>query len=120
MGGAGLDYPLTKGVAAMGTSSLRRLLGAVIVAFGFVAASPPAGARWVELIADDASPEERAFFEQLDKLEWVDGPSTVQLDGNASLNLPDGYVFLDRESTDRYLELTQNLADGTEVLVAPV
>jgi uncharacterized membrane-anchored protein len=103
----------------MGNGAIRGLIGVAIVTFGSAAAIPVADARWAELVPDDATPEHRAFFEELDKLKWVDGPSTVQLDGNASLKLPEGYVYLDREGTDRYLELNENLADGTEVMVAP-
>jgi uncharacterized membrane-anchored protein len=114
-----LDYALAKGGAPMGNGSLRRFLGVAIVAFGTAAAIPAADARWVEFISEDATPEERAFFEELDKLKWVDGPSTVKLDGNASLKLPEGFVYLDRQSTNRYLELNENLADGSEVMVAP-
>jgi uncharacterized membrane-anchored protein len=81
--------------------------------------SATAHARWVELAPDDAPPEQKAFLAELDKLQWVDGPSTVQLTGNASLQVPEGYVFLNPKDTLRYLELNQNMGDGDEVLVAP-
>jgi uncharacterized membrane-anchored protein len=67
----------------------------------------------------EISPEEKAFYAELDKLAWVKGPTSVTVSGNATLAIPDGFVFLDSKNTDKYLELTQNLPSGTEVLVAP-
>lgn len=90
-----------------------------VLAWAAIAVPMAADARWVELAPDDAPPDQKAFLVELDKLEWVDGPSTVQLTGNASLQLPEGYVFLDAKDTLRYLELTENMGDGDEVLVAP-
>lgn len=73
--------------------------------------------------AEDASApvseEEKAWYAALDALAWVKGPATVEVAGNSKLVLPEGYVYLDTANTDKYLELTQNLASGTEVLVAP-
>ena len=53
------------------------------------------------------------------ELHWVRGPATVDVVGNAKLEIPDGYVFLDKADTKKYLELNQNLSDGTEMMVAP-
>ncbi len=69
--------------------------------------------------ATEVSPEIKAWYDALDKLEWVKGPTTVTVAGNSKLVVPEGYVFLDARNTDRYLELNQNLASGTEVLLAP-
>jgi uncharacterized membrane-anchored protein len=69
--------------------------------------------------AEEQSAEEKAWYAELEKLEWVKGPTTVEVNGNAKLAIPEGYVYLDTRNTDRYLELNQNLAGGTEVLVAP-
>jgi uncharacterized membrane-anchored protein len=79
-----------------------------------VLAAEPAGEP-----ATEQSAEEKAWYAALDKLDWVKGPTTVTLTGNAKLAIPEGFVFLDQANTDKYLELNQNLASGTEVLVAP-
>lgn len=79
----------------------------------------PAEARWVELAGPEATPQQKAFLRELDKLKWVDGPTAIKMPGNATLNLPEGYVYLDQKNTKRYLELNENLADGSEVMVAP-
>jgi uncharacterized membrane-anchored protein len=67
----------------------------------------------------DASAEEKSWYAALHSLSWVKGPTTVQVAGNSSLVVPEGFVYLDQRNTDRYLELNQNLASGSEVLVAP-
>jgi uncharacterized membrane-anchored protein len=72
-----------------------------------------------EAAASEQSPAEKAFYAELDKLQWVKGPTTVTVTDNAKLQIPAGYVYLDTANTDKYLELNQNLAGGTEVLVAP-
>lgn len=66
-----------------------------------------------------SSPEERAYYQALESLKWVKGPTTVDIPGKSKLDVPEGYVFLDRANTDKYLELNQNLASGSDVLVAP-
>lgn len=64
-------------------------------------------------------PEARAYYEALGELAWVRGPTTVDVAGNSRLVVPEGYIYLDEDNTDRYLELNQNLASGREVMVAP-
>lgn len=96
----------------------RAALAVLVLALG-LSSGPPAQAYWSEQLPDDAPPEQRQFFEALDALAWVHGPTTVQLEGNASLQLPEGFVYLDKSNTDKYLELNQNVPDGTSVLVAP-
>jgi uncharacterized membrane-anchored protein len=65
------------------------------------------------------SPEQQAFMKALSQLNWVKGPTSVQLPGNSKLAVPDGYVFLDSSNTDRFLELNQNIPGGHEVMIAP-
>lgn len=72
-----------------------------------------------EVEEEEMPPEVRAYFEALDKLAWVMGPTSVQVPGKSTLMVPEGYMFLDQANTDRFLELNQNLADGSEVLIAP-
>jgi uncharacterized membrane-anchored protein len=57
--------------------------------------------------------------EKLAALEWVEGPTTVEVAGNSSLMVPDGYLFLDAPNTARFLEITQNLGSGKEVMIGP-
>jgi uncharacterized membrane-anchored protein len=64
-------------------------------------------------------PQQQAFLEKLRKLDWVRGPASVSVAGNAKLQIPEGYVFLQPGETTKFLELNQNLGDGNEVMVAP-
>lgn len=63
------------------------------------------------------SPAERAYRETLAKLDWVKGPTTVEVPGKSKLVIPEGYVFLNQRDTDRYLELNQNPPSGEDVMV---
>ncbi|MEJ0099901.1 MAG: DUF2167 domain-containing protein [Pseudomonadota bacterium] len=65
------------------------------------------------------SPQQQAFIDALKKLDWVKGPSSVDVPGKSKLQIPEGYVFLDQGNTDKYLELTHNLPSGTDVMVGP-
>jgi uncharacterized membrane-anchored protein len=69
--------------------------------------------------APDPAAERQAFVEKMRALDWVKGPTSVVVDGNAKLVIPDQYVYLDARNTAKFLELQQNLGDGREVLVAP-
>lgn len=68
-----------------------------------------------------ADPEaaRKAFVEKMRALDWVKGPTTVTVEGNSKLVIPDQYVFLDARNTSKFLELQQNLGNGREVMVAP-
>lgn len=72
-----------------------------------------------EISTGEARSAEQERIAQLRALDWVKGPTTVQIAGNSSLKVPDGYVFLDVANTDKFLVLNQNLPGGKEVMVAP-
>jgi uncharacterized membrane-anchored protein len=94
--------------------SLLCSLGTVLMASpGILAAEVEAPA------TPEQSSAEQAYFKALGALNWVKGPTSVELPGKSQLAVPAGYVFLDRNNTDKYLELNRNLASNTEVLVAP-
>jgi uncharacterized membrane-anchored protein len=65
------------------------------------------------------SAEEQAYVDKLRALKWVVGPATVDVDGNSQLTVPEGYRFLNKAETSKFLELNQNLSSGTEVMIAP-
>ncbi|MET0292839.1 MAG: DUF2167 domain-containing protein [Steroidobacteraceae bacterium] len=72
-----------------------------------------------EAAETEPSAAQKAFMAKLDELKWVKGPTTVEAPGDSKLTIPEGYVFLDRGETDKFLELNQNPSNGTEVMVAP-
>lgn len=51
----------------------------------------------------------------LDKVKWVYGPSKVSLGNIANINLPEGYMFADKNNTQYFLDATQNLPSGREL-----
>jgi len=67
----------------------------------------------------DAEADRQAFVEQMRALKWIKGPTTVTLESNSKLTIPDQYVYLDAENTRKFLDLQHNLGDGREVMVAP-
>src|SRR3569833_520487 len=67
----------------------------------------------------DAGADGQAFADQMRALNWVKGPTTVEMQGNSKLTIPDQYVYLDAGNTRKFLELQHNLGDGQEVMVAP-
>lgn len=89
------------------------LLGSVILVAPCFAADPaPAG-------EPEQSPAEKAYYKALESLHWVKGPTSVDVPGKSKLVVPEGYVFIDRDDTSKYLELNQNIPSGNEVMVAP-
>ena len=52
-------------------------------------------------------------------LKWQEGPKTQNILGIATIFLPEDYVALDIEETDKYLELSQNIATGNDSFFGP-
>jgi len=52
-------------------------------------------------------------------LHWQKGPGSGAIDGRAAIAIPDGYVFLDRDETTKYVEMSHNLSNGDEYFFAP-
>ncbi|HYB63862.1 MAG TPA: DUF2167 domain-containing protein [Steroidobacteraceae bacterium] len=67
--------------------------------------------------ANDAKAEE--FRAKLRALDWVLGPRPIDIAGNSTLSLPEGYVYLDAANTAKFEELNENLSGGKEVMIAP-
>ena len=109
---------LSAGIAKDRQSRFATILRVAVIGFVVLWARPTM-ATWADQLPSDASPEVRKLYEELDKLNWVRGPTKVMLTGNADLQLPEGFVYLNPKDTQRFLELNENLGDGDEVLVAP-
>jgi len=109
---------------------MHRTVSAAVAALLLAAAIPavaqtPAASEAPATAAQDApakpqrSAAEQAYYDRLEALKWVKGPATVEVPGKSKLAVPEGFVFLDQDNTTKYLELNQNLANGSEVMVAP-
>jgi uncharacterized membrane-anchored protein len=73
--------------------------------------------------AQDAASDQEANLkqirEQIRALNWIKGPQRVQLFGNAALDLPEGYVFLNPADAAKFDAITHNIGGGTEYFLAP-
>src|SRR3546814_11516413 len=66
---------------------------------------------------DGAQAEEQDPFAQL---PWEFGPTTGTLGGRATIDIPEGYAFLDAEGAARFNEIAENPPTGVhEYVVAP-
>ena len=61
--------------------------------------------------ADDPKSNEAAR----PKIDWIDGPVTARLGDVAQIKVPEGYRFTGKEGTRKFLELTQNPPNGSEL-----
>ena len=55
----------------------------------------------------------------LGKLQWIEGPADVTVAGQATLRVPEGYVYLEPAETVKFQELVQNPSNGRESMIAP-
>lgn len=55
----------------------------------------------------------------LDDLNWISGPASVAITERATLELPDGYVYLGADDTRVLMELMENPGSENEYYVAP-
>lgn len=94
-----------------------KMFAGILVAVLLLAGNVPAAAQTGN--ADELTPDQQNFINELRKLHWVKGPTSVTVAGNSTLAIPEGYVFLQAGETKKFLELNQNLASGREVMVAP-
>jgi uncharacterized membrane-anchored protein len=69
------------------------------------------------LIAASASPAagQEATAQKPTKPGWHAGPHVGKLGTRATINVPEGYTFLDAAATKQFLEDTQNIPDGDEL-----
>jgi uncharacterized membrane-anchored protein len=56
---------------------------------------------------------------QLRELNWIRGPKSVQLFGNSTLEVPEGYIFLNPADAAKFETITHNIGGGTEYFLAP-
>jgi uncharacterized membrane-anchored protein len=69
--------------------------------------------------ADKADPAVEEFRRQLRALNWVKGPQKVQLYDLSTLQVPDGYVFLDTADTAKLQALEKDLGGSNQYFFAP-
>ena len=52
-------------------------------------------------------------------LDWQVGPTKAKVGDKATIDVPEGYAFLDRGETKKMMELTENLPGEEEYVIAP-
>lgn len=57
--------------------------------------------------------------EEAPAFRWQRGPATGAIAGNATIAIPEDYVFLDADETTRYVVMSQNIPSEGEQLFAP-
>ncbi|HEX6164382.1 MAG TPA: DUF2167 domain-containing protein [Vicinamibacterales bacterium] len=53
--------------------------------------------------------------EQVDALDWIEGPATAQIGSHATIEVPEGFRFVGKPGASRFLELLQNPSDKDEL-----
>jgi uncharacterized membrane-anchored protein len=70
--------------------------------------------------ADQQDAANTAFRKQIAALNWIHGPKLVQLFGNSTLNVPDGFLFLNPPDMAKFETITHNLGGDTEYFLTPL
>lgn len=55
----------------------------------------------------------------LQALKWQNGPTTGTVGTHATIQVPQGYVFLDSQNTKRFLEILGNIPENNEYMIGP-
>lgn len=72
------------------------------------------------LAAQPDGKEKEKKASPFDAIDWTKGPSTGPLKDQATIDIPEGYVFTGADGTKKFLELTQNFPSGREYgMLAP-
>jgi uncharacterized membrane-anchored protein len=71
-----------------------------------------------EPVAIEESPTE-AEPHPLSQLDWIVGPTDVEVGSFATLAVPEGFMFLHPEETTKFQEFIENPTSGRESLIAP-
>ena len=70
--------------------------------------------------AEEPSAARSEYQQAVSKLNWVRGPAKADLFGKASIQVPEGYVFLNPADTAKFMTLNQNLSGEREYLLAQI
>lgn len=98
-----------------------RAIGVGVIGF-LLAVAMASAQETVDPGTNDAAADEAAVAEQpnlLAELDWIAGPTDVNIGQQATLVVPDGFVYLHPKETARFQEIVQNPTSGRESLIAP-
>ncbi|AYX28678.1 membrane-anchored protein [Burkholderia pseudomallei] len=66
-----------------------------------------------------SNPETQHVVQVLRSLHWIHGPKEVSIETQAQFTVPQGFMFLNKDDTDIFMELQQNPASHQAYLFAP-
>ena len=89
---------------------MSRFCLAALVLIGVVSSSPSA-----QEPGTAEAPAQEPSSDRTPPPGWSVGPTVGRLGDMATVNLPEGYMFLDAQATRRFLEEGQNIPDGDEL-----
>jgi uncharacterized membrane-anchored protein len=98
---------------------MKPAVAAFLMGCSLISATLPAAAENAPAAAqEDAATT--AFRKQLGELNWIRGPQQVKLFGNSTIDVPDGYVFLNPPEMVKFEAITHNLGGESEYFLAPL
>src|SRR5260370_37910883 len=59
--------------------------------------------------------QEKSVGSPVSRLGWEHGPTQARIGGQARIDLPKGYMFINGADTRKFLELTENIPSGQEL-----
>lgn len=96
---------------------MKNAMVALVMTCALAGWSPPGWANEPE--QTDQQEAQAAFRKQLEALDWIRGPKKVQLFDNSTLQVPEGYLFLNPPDTAKLQALQHNLPGATQYFLAP-
>ena len=53
--------------------------------------------------------------EQVEALDWIEGPATAEIGNHATIEIPEGFRFVGKPDAGRFMELLENPSDKSEL-----
>jgi uncharacterized membrane-anchored protein len=67
------------------------------------------------LLVLSATLSSQAVEDDKPAIDWQKGPIKADLGGMAQIQIPEGFLFTDKQGAQTLLEITQNIPNGNEV-----
>jgi uncharacterized membrane-anchored protein len=73
------------------------------------------------VLASTAAEAQQSLADQIQALDWLEGPTTASIGNLAQIDVPEGYRFVGKPGASKFMEMIQNPSDGRElgILLSP-